>query len=172
MNGRMKTSASFLLIFSLLLVSCSSAADSPTRIEVRITDHREAIGDFDHLDITIDRIGVHPASAARTDGWMDFEPDTAVVDLTQVLDGRAATVLEANLPAGEYDAVRLHVTSGAGDLKVGEAVTVPGFEQAVRVPFAIRSNAVIGIVIDLVVESEDDHPGGGYEINILNAAVD
>lgn len=168
----MKISASFLLILGLLLVSCSSGADSPGRIEVQITDHREAIGDFDRLDITIERIGVHPAIAARTEGWMDFEPDTAVVDLTQVLDGRTAAILEAELPTGEYDAMRLQVTSGAGDLKTGEAVTVPGFEQAVRVPFAVRSDATVGIVIDLVVESEDDHPGGGYEINILSAAVD
>ncbi|MAS35484.1 MAG: hypothetical protein CL610_15845 [Anaerolineaceae bacterium] len=172
MNGQLKISASFLLILSLLLASCASGAVSPGRIEMRITDHREAIGDFDRLDITIERVGVHPASAARTAGWMDFEPDTAAVDLTQVLDGRTAAILEAELPAGEYDAVRLHVASGAGDLKTGEAVTLPGFEQAVRVPFAVRADAVVGIVIDLIVESEDDHPGGGYEINILNAAVD
>lgn len=172
MNRQMKTSASFLLILSLLLGSCSSGAVSPGRIEVRITDHREAIGDFDRLDITIERIGVHPASAARTEGWIDFEPDTAGVDLAQVLDGRTAAVLEAELPAGEYDAVRLHVASGAGDLKTGEVVTVSGFEQAVRVPFVVHADAVVGIVIDLVVESEDDHPGGGYEINILNAVVD
>lgn len=168
----MKIWTFLLLVLSPLLVSCASGADSPGRIEVRITDHREAIGDFDRLDIIIEGIGVHPASAARTEGWMDFEPDTAVVDLTQVLDGRTAAVLEAELPAGEYDAVRLHVARGAGDLQTGEAVTVPGFEQVVRVPFAVRADAAVGIVIDLVVESEDDHPGGGYEINILNTAAD
>lgn len=168
----MKILTFLLLVLSPLLVSCASGADSPGRIDVRITDHREAIGDFHRLDITIDRIGVHPASATRTEGWIDFEPDTAVIDLTQVLDGRTAAILEAELPTGEYDAVRLHVASGAGDLKTGEVVTVSGFEQAVRVPFAVRADVAVGIVIDLVVESEDDHPGGGYEINILNAVVD
>lgn len=168
----MKILTFLLLVLSPLLVSCASGTVSPGRINVRITDHREAIGDFDRLDITIERIGVHPASAARTEGWVDFEPDTAVVDLTQVLDGRTAAVLEAELPTGEYDAVRLRVASGAGNLKTGETVSMPGFEQAVRVPFAVRADVTIRIVIDLIVESEDDHPGGGYEINILNAAVD
>lgn len=167
----MKTLIFLLFVLISLLVSCASGVDSPGRIEVRITDHREAIDDFDRLDITIEDIGVHPVNAARTEGWTDFEPGTTVVDLTQVLDGRMATILEAELPAGEYDAMRLRVASGAGDLKIGEAVTVPGFEQAVRVPFAVRSGVTIAIVIDLAVESEDDHPGGGYEINILGAAV-
>jgi hypothetical protein len=170
MKTRINSSASLLLI--LLLVSCSSVTDSPGFIEVYITDHREAIDDFDRLDITIDRIGVHPVGISRAEGWIDFEPDTAVVDLTQVLDGTTAVVLASSLPAGDYDAVRLQIASGEGDLQIGESIIVPGFEQAVRVPFMVRPNTSVEIVIDIVVESEEDHPGGGYEINILSAVID
>jgi len=167
-----KINITFTLLLMLLLVSCSSGVASPGLIEVRITDHREAIGDFDRLDIIIERVGFHPAGAARTEGWIDLDPDTAIVDLTQVLDGTTVSVLEASLPAGDYDAVRLHITNGEGDLKIGESVMVSGFEQAVRLPFLIRPDNRTAIIFDIVVESEDDHPGGGYEINILNAVID
>jgi hypothetical protein len=36
----------------------------------------------------------------------------------------------------------------------------------------VRPNTSVEIVIDIVVESEEDHPGGGYEINILSAVID
>lgn len=170
-----KISISLCFILSLVLVACSSNATPDTvpsgSVEVRITDHRVAIGDFDRLDITIESVGFHPAASERTAGWLDFVPDDALVDLTQVLNGRTETVLEVMLPAGDYDAVQLNVTQGDGDLKAGETVMVPGFEQAARVPFLVQPDETIVIVIDIIVESQDDHPGGGYELNIANVTV-
>lgn len=170
-----KIPISLCFILSLMLVACSSNttpdAVLPGSVEVRITDHRIAIGDFDRLDIVIERISFHPTSTEPSAGWLDFEPDDALVDLTQVLDGRTETVLEVMLPAGDYDAVQLNVTQGDGDLKAGETVTILGFEQAARVPFLVRPDETIVIVIDIIVESQDDHPGGGYELNIANVTV-
>ncbi len=137
-------------------------------LEVQISDHREAIDDFERLDITVTSIGLHLAKAPRAEGWLEFEPDMAVVDLTQVIGDPAVTVLETTVPLGEYDAVRLVVASGEGVLKEGGAATVPGFEEIVRHAFTLWSGDSATLVLDVFLESQHDHPDGGYEMNLLS----
>jgi hypothetical protein len=150
-----------------LFAACNPLPAAASMVEVRISDHREAIGDFERLDITINSVGLHPATAPRTEGWLDFEPDTARVDLTQVVGGPTVTILQTNAPPGQYDAVRLVVASGQGVLKEGDTVWVPGFEAIARHPFVLPGGDTITLVLDVIVESKADHPGGGYEMNLL-----
>lgn len=156
----------------LLVVACrpSSTPDTGT-LEVRVSDHRVAIGDFESLDVTLTSIGVHPVGQPRTEGWLTFAPQTTVLDLTQYLDDREATVLTTALPAGEYDAARLTVAGGEGQLKVGGKASVEGFSQAAALRFTVRGGQTTVILLDLLVESADDHPGGGYSLNLLNATT-
>jgi hypothetical protein len=138
-------------------------------LEVRVSDHRVAIGDFERLDIMITSVGLHPATAPRTEGWLDFEPQTSTLDLTQYLGGREATILQAPIPTGEYDAVRLTVAEGEGQLKVGGTAFVEGFSQAAALRFSVRAGQATTLLLDVLVESADDHPGGGYSMNLLSA---
>jgi hypothetical protein len=116
--------------------------------------------------MTIERIGLHPANAPRTEGWLEFEPDPAAVDLTQVTVESPVTVLQTNVPSGAYDAVRLAVSGGEGTLKIGGTATLPGFEEAARFEFTLQGGETITLVLDIIVESQEDHPGGGYEMNL------
>ena len=155
----------------LTLTTCtgpSDAAASPGTLIIEISDHREAIGDFERLDMAIERIGLHPANVPRTEGWLDFEPDPAVVDLTQVIGDATVTVLQTPLPSGPYDAVRLVVSGGKGTLKTGGTAMLPGFEEAARFEFTLQGGETITLVLDIIVESQEDHPGSGYEMNLSN----
>lgn len=159
------------LLVVLALAACtgpSDAAASEGTLIIEISDHREAIGDFERLEMTIERIGLHPANAPRTEGWLEFEPDPAAVDLTQVIGDSTATVLQTPVPSGPYDAVRLAVSGGEGMLKIGNAVMLPGFEEAARFEFTLQGGDTITLVLDIIVESQEDHPGGGYEMNLAN----
>jgi len=154
------------------LAACQPSAGSPTgQLEVRISDHRVAIGDFESLEVTLTSIDIHPFGQPRTEGWLTFSPQTARLDLTEVLDGHEATVLATALPAGEYDAVRLIVAGSEGQLKVGGTASVEGFRQAAALRFAVHPGQTITILLDLLVESADDHPGGGYAMNLLTATM-
>jgi len=160
-----------ILLFVLALAACTGPPDasaSPGTLIIEITDHREAIGDFERLEMTIKRIGLHPANAPRTEGWLDFEPDPAVVDLTQVIDDSTVTVLQTPIPSGPYDAVRLAVSGGEGTLKTGGTATLPGFEEAARIEVTLQGGETTTLVLDIIVESQEDHPGGGYEMNLAN----
>ncbi len=157
----------FLLLLALTAcVSSTDLAASPGTLEIQISDHREAIGDFERLDLTIKSVGLHPASASRTEGWLEFAPDTPVVNLTQVVGDPAVTILQRAVPPGMYDAVRLVVADGEGKLKAGDGVAVPGFEEAARLVFTLQEGQTITLVMDVTVESKADHPGGGYEMHL------
>jgi len=158
-------------LVTLWFMAACQAATSPATgtLEVLISDHRVAIGDFESLDITLTSIDVHPFGQPRTEGWLTFVPQTAVLDLVQYLDDREATVLTTALPAGNYDAVRLVVAGGEGQLKVGGTAFVEGFNQAAALRFTVREGQTTTILLDLLVESADDHPGGGYSMNLLSA---
>lgn len=166
------------LIWAALLIAlvaaCSTpfgSTSTPGTVEVRISDHREAIGDFERLDITIEHIGFHPTGAPRTEGWLEVEPDVEVVDLTQVVDGPTVTILETSVQSGGYDAVRLTVTEGQGVLQDNTTVELAGFEEAARLEFALQSDERLILVIDVVVESEDDHPGGSYQMYLSSIEI-
>jgi hypothetical protein len=159
------------LLVVFVLVACTGPSDSVAStgtLKVEISDHREAIGDFERLDMTIERIGLHPANAPRTEGWLEFEPAPAVVNLTQVIGGSTVTVLQSPIPSGAYDAVRLAVSGGEGTLKTGDAAMLPGFEEAARFEFTLRAGETITLVLDITVESLEEHPGGGYEMKFSN----
>ena len=163
--------AGFLL--SLLLACQALPASSENAVpegilEIRISDHRQAIGDFECLDVTIERLSVHPASSERAAGWLDFAPDTPVIDLTQVVGDQATTILMTSLPPDDYDAVRLVVAGGQGELKAnGDSLKVPGFEETARVTFTLKAGEVVSLLMEVIVESEEDHPGGGYQMHLL-----
>lgn len=155
----------------LTLATCTGPPDSaasPGTLIIEISDHREAIGDFERLEMAIERIGLHPANAPRTAGWLDFEPDPAVVDLTQVIGEATVTVLQTPVPSGPYDAVRLAVSGGEGALKTGGTAMLPGFEEAARFEFTLQGGDTITLVLDVIVESQEDHPGSGYKMNLSN----
>jgi hypothetical protein len=161
-----------VLTLLLNLAGCQSSADSATgTLEVRVSDHRVAIGDFERLDITITSVGLHPTNATRTEGWLDFAPHTSTLDMTKYLDGREATILQTSIPTGDYNAVRLVVAEGEGQLKVGGTAFVEGFSQAAALQFAVHPGQTTTLLLDLLVESADDHPGGGYSMNLLSATL-
>ncbi len=160
------------LVMLWFMAACQATTSPATgTLEVRLSDHRVAIGDFESLDITLTSIAVHPVGQARTEGWLAFTPQTTVLDLTEYLDDRAATVLTTTLPTGDYDAVRLVVAGGQGKLKIGGTAFVEGFGQAAALRFTVREGQTTTILLDLLVESTHDHPGGGYSMNLLNATT-
>jgi hypothetical protein len=75
-----------ILIALLLLVGASVDARAAERqhgiLEVQIKDHRDAIGDFDKLIVTIDKIAVSPKPGLKI--WQTAERRRhRPVDLTQ-----------------------------------------------------------------------------------------
>ena len=150
------------------LWACSPAASQGT-VAIRISDHRDAIGDFSSFNVEIKSIELRSASSEE---WIKLQPQQRSVDLTQVVGEQAEQVLEAALPSGRYDAVRVRLTDVGGLLLSGERVHLEDFTTTSRLEFHLASDKTVRLRIDLKVQSQHDHPGGGYELILGDAIQD
>ncbi len=164
----------FSIALSLALVGCGAASDSNDAgstgtLEIHLTDHREAIGDFARLDVEIDTVRLHAKRllSLRKSDWLDLQPIVASVDLTQVTEKRTIAIWRGELPTARFEAVHLKLKGAGGELQES-AETVPVADEArpIRLPFDIRPNDVTRVVVDLVVLDMSDHPNRGYEVHV------
>ena len=66
-------------------------------MEIRVKDHREAIGDFSRLTLKLGKISISPKPglAFWKVGWRDLSPAVHVIDLTKYTGKETATVFKA-----------------------------------------------------------------------------
>lgn len=144
-------------------------AASQGTLEIRIKDHREAIGDFSRLIISIDKLSVSPKAGFNfwQAGWKDLPPSLDSLDLTQFVGKKAATVYRAPITAGAFDALHLKLKSVEGVLKKGHrSPQVKNLIGPIKIPFDIGVNTARFIILDLVVVDMSDHPPRSYELSI------
>lgn len=138
-------------------------------LEIRIKDHREAIGDFASLMITLDKISVSPKAGLKfwATGWQDLKPSTEQVELTQYVGKQSALVFRDKLADGSFDGIRLTLRKVSGALKQSKrAPRIRNSVGAIKLPFKIAPNETTSIVLDLVVLDMSDHPPQDYDLGI------
>lgn len=160
-----------LLGVALLMALNGCRAREQGELEVRVTDHREAIGDFVELLVTFSAIGVHPASAPRIAGWQELTVTSPPVDLTRYVGGISASVLEKEVPVGAYDAIRLDIVSAQGILKEGGRTAVAPVLDPLALAFTVQRKERTIALVDMVVLELSDHPDKGYELHLKGVAL-
>jgi len=160
-----------VVVLSLLLLACNGRSPNTGTLEVRLWDHREAIGDFSELWFTVSAVAIHPTGQSRTGGWIVLKPSIRELDLTQHIVGSEVVVAKTAVPAGRYNAVRLTVEEAAGILTDGQQVAVDVALEPVALDFPVSSDGTTTLGLDLVVFDVSDHPSGGYELHIREAIL-
>jgi len=173
--GKIKLQASRALFSraALLLCLCAAAAFAAERdqgiLEVRIKDHRDAIGDFARLDITIDKILISPAPGLRIwqTGWKELAPSPATLDLTRYVGKKTARVFRGPIDKGAFDVFHVKLKSIEGMLKKNQkTVPVKNTLGAVKLSFQVPERGETLLVLDLAVTDLSDHPPRGYELTV------
>ena len=126
-----------------------------------ISDEVNAIEDFESLNVSIVKVGL--LSSGDSTEWVEFEPETAVVDLTDVKGDKTQQIWRGNIPEGEYTKVVIHVDYVTGVLKAtGETVEVklPSQKLQISKPFQITSGTVTSFTYDLTVVSTGNQQSG------------
>lgn len=138
-------------------------------LEIRIKDHRDAIGDFSALNITIDKIRVSPKLGLKfwQTGWKELTPAMPTLDLTQYVGKKTARVFRAAIAAGAFDAFEVRLKSIDAVLKKNQKrASVKNTLGPVQLTFQVPAKGETLLVVDLVVTDFSDHPPRGYELGI------
>lgn len=163
------------LVVVLLLLIVSAASHTPAAereqgiFEVQIKDHRDAIGDFDKLIVTIDKIAVSPKAGLKfwQTGWKEFAVTSEPVDLTKYVGKSTAQVFRAPIDAGAFDAFHLKIKSIAGVLKKNQRkAPVKNLIGRFKLNYEVRAKTETLLILDLVVSDMSDHPPRGYELSL------
>ena len=170
-TARVTASLLVLAATAPALLTTPAGGQEVGRLQVWITDHREAIADFTGLPVTIGAVAIHPTAQPRREGWLRLLVPAPVVDLVEATRA-PVLLLEAPVPPGVYDAVRLEMDRGRGTLRTGEevAVTVPSRGTA-AVSFRTQAGQTTVLTLDLVVHDLTDHPGKRYGVSIRRATI-
>jgi hypothetical protein len=152
-----------------LAASPAGAAESQGTFEVRIKDHREAIGDFSQLQLTIGGILVSPKPGLKfwQSGWKSLPATPEVIDLTKYIGNKSVRIFRGGLDTGAFDAIHLKLKEVSGLLKRGSrSAKIKNTIGPIKLAFEIRPQEETIIVLDLVVLDMSDHPPQGYELGL------
>jgi Domain of unknown function (DUF4382) len=160
-----------LLLISVFCLAArvAGAAEIQGTLEVRIKDHREAIGDFSQLLVTVDEIFISPKPGLKfwQTGWKGLAATPESIDLTKYVGKNSALIFRGHLNAGAFDAIHLKLKEIIGLLKKSQrSATIKNTVGPIKLPFEIRGQSATKIVLDLVVLDMSDHPPRGYELGV------
>lgn len=166
-SARFFWAALWLLCF--LVPQVDAAESDRGNFEVRIKDHRDAIGDFAKLIIVIDMISISPKPGLmfwQTD-WKDLAASPTSVDLTQYVGTKTVRVVRASIDAGAFDGVHIQIKAVNGVLKKSQRVApVKNTIGPLKLSFQVPARGETLLVLDLTVMDLSDHPPRGYELSI------
>lgn len=143
-------------------------------LEIRLKDHREAIGDFSTLAIVIDAIRLSPKSGLKVwqMGWKELTPAVNKVDLTQYTGTRSAMIFKGEVNDGSFEGIHVKLKNVDGVAKKTKApVSVKDFVGPIQLAFSMSPKQVTLIILDFVVLDVSDHPPAGYELRLKGYEV-
>jgi Domain of unknown function (DUF4382) len=158
-----------LILLLFLAASLAGAAENQGILEVHIKDHREAIGDFKKLTLTIGEILISPKPGLKfwQISWKSLPAALESIDLTRYVDKDSARVYRGSLDSGSFDAIHLKLNAVTGVLKKSRRQPqIKNTVGPIKLPFEVRARGETKIVLDLVVMDMSDHPPRGYELAI------
>lgn len=140
-------------------------------VEVRMTDHRAGISDFAAFWVELADVSLHRRGEPRGEGWVEVLRHGPAIDIVPLAGGRWATVGEALVEAGPYDAVRVRFGQIRGRLRAGRPSEVVAISAAVALGFAVTPGSRGVLLIDLYVEDQSDHEPGRYAVKVQGIRV-
>jgi hypothetical protein len=139
--------------------------DSEGNFILLISDDVNAIGDFQSVDVSIEKVGLF---SSDNGGWIEFEPDMRVVDLTTVKGDKTQQIWRGNLPEGEYTKIFIYVSDVQGTLREAVAaangrivdIKLPGDKLHISKTFQVTEGEVTSFIYDLTVVATGNAQSG------------
>jgi hypothetical protein len=142
--------------------SGNESAGDQAQMNFYVSDQQNAIDDFRHLNVTIEKVGFQ--RGGESGNWTEYDVDNRTVDLTE-LKGDNATLLKTfDIPAGNYTKVFIHVNDVNGTLTDGSStdVKLPSEKIQLNENFEAAPDSEIDFVYDITVIKRGQ--SGSYNI--------
>lgn len=150
----MQRSLIFALIAAVIAVSgCTSTTTGNSgQFELLISDRPAAIEDFDYLNVEFSHANVFASSNGSEEVQRISLNETSAVDLTQVRNLSAESLINTSLAVGNYSKIELYSERINASVD-GEDVEVkiPPGKLMLTKPFEIRPNSTTSFVFDIQV---------------------
>lgn len=143
-----------VLLAAVIAVSgCTSSTSSDTgQFELLISDQQAAIDDFDYLNVEFSHANIFAVNNSSVNVQQVSLNNTSAVDLTQVRNLSAESLINTTLPSGNYSKIELYserINASAGGETV--EVKIPPEKLMITKPFEIRPNETTSFVFDIKV---------------------
>jgi hypothetical protein len=165
-----RTLATVTVALAVVLAGCAGGiapgdgagdGEETGTVQFYVSDERNAIDQFEHLNVTISSVGFRAADGEGNESddggengtWVTRDANATTVDLTE-LQGANATLLDAyDVPADDYTTVFAHVSEVDGTLTTGEqvAVKLPSEKLQLHTPVSVGPNTTTDYVFDITV---------------------
>ncbi len=136
-----------------------------------VSDEVNAIGDFNSLNITIDKVNLLQKDSP--DKWIEFSPETKEFDLTLLPGDKTQELWKGNIPEGQYTDIVIYVSKVLGVLKSTDGtieIKLPSNKLRMSKPFEVNPNSNTSFVYDLTVVKAGNAQNG--EKYLLKPQVD
>lgn len=186
----MKKRVTLLLTAALILIAgaCNEIrnGDDQGRVILKVTDAPFDISNIESALVTITGIELRKVGDGISDGnpFITLSEDTITIDLIDLRNGVSETLLDMEIPTGEYDLVRLYVVEAGLKLKDSEEihrVKVPGGSQTgikifLRPALEVSEGNLSEILLDVdlsrsfILRGNMDHNNGFIFKPVIRAA--
>ena len=121
-------------------------------VDFYISDEENAIGDFEHVNVTATAVGFQ--RGGESGGWVEHDVNNVTVDLTELQGPKSAHVDTYDLPNGKYSKVFIDVDDVQATLENGEEVRVKLASGMLQLEenFALENGSEIDFVFDITVK--------------------
>lgn len=130
--------------------NASDAGDSgQASMAFYLSDEQNAMGDFEHLNVTVTKVGLHRADG----GWVERDVDDRTVDLTTLPGANATRLGTFGVENGTYDKVFVYVDGIDATLENGEStrVKLPSSKLQLNTEFTVGNGEEVDFVYDMSV---------------------
>lgn len=147
--------------------SSGDGASDDSGVDFYISDRPNAISDFDRLDVTVTKVGIHRAGNGSAGGeWLEYDAN-ATVDLTRLLGANASKIGSLDLPNGTYTKVFVYVSDTSGEMNgTDKRVKLPSGKLQLNKGFTVGQGESPRFVFDIAV-----HEAGKSGKYILSPVV-
>ena len=111
---------------------------------------KDAVGQWEHVNVTFDTVRVHRANSSDDSGWIDLSIENGTLDLVQFVNV-SALLGGGKVPVGKYTQLRIVVVNAAGVMTDGTNVnfTVPSGELKTTHPFNVVDGGTTELTVDI-----------------------